>query len=116
MFCTTIKPAQCLQCCFESVSKQSLFHDAGIVGADAVPVPVHWESSNGTWVRTTSSDPASPGTPVRLPSGTSPSLASAAASASGTATLPCDLQVPHAVHAGWLHAIDYVIGPPVLFG
>lgn len=57
---------------------------AGIASASAGPVPVHWNAPDGTWVRTTSSTPASPGAPVRLPSGSAPAQASAAASGAGS--------------------------------
>ncbi len=51
---------------------------AGITSAESGPVPVHWNAPNGTWVTTSSSNPASPGGPVRLPS---PEAAPAEASA-----------------------------------
>jgi hypothetical protein len=54
-------------------------HAAGITSAESGPVPVHWNAPNGTWVTTTTSNPASPGGPVRLPS---PEAAPAEASAS----------------------------------
>ena len=57
---------------------------AGIASASAGPVAVHWNAPDGTWVRTTSSTPASPGAPVRLPSGSAPAQASAAASSAGS--------------------------------
>ncbi len=51
---------------------------AGITAGESGPVPVHWNAPNGTWVTTTTSNPASPGGPVRLPS---PEAAPAEASA-----------------------------------
>ena len=51
---------------------------AGITSGEAGPVAVHWNAPNGTWVTTTTSNPASPGGPVRLPS---PEAAPAEASA-----------------------------------
>ncbi|DBA71605.1 TPA: hypothetical protein ACH3X2_001069 [Trebouxia sp. C0005] len=50
----------------------------GITSGESGPVPVHWNAPNGTWVTTTTSNPASPGGPVRLPS---PEAAPAEASA-----------------------------------
>lgn len=51
---------------------------AAITSGDSGPVDVHWNAPNGTWMKTTPSNPASPGTPTRKPSSGS---ARAAASA-----------------------------------
>ncbi|KAL3139257.1 hypothetical protein ABBQ32_006023 [Trebouxia sp. C0010 RCD-2024] len=58
----------------------------GITSANAGPVAVHWNAPNGTWMKTTPSFPASPGTPTRHPSS-----GSASAETSADSDSPSDL-------------------------
>ncbi|KAL3131185.1 hypothetical protein ABBQ38_000489 [Trebouxia sp. C0009 RCD-2024] len=57
----------------------------GITSGNAGPVAVHWNAPNGTWMKTTPSFPASPGTPTRQPSS-----GSASAEASANSDSPPD--------------------------
>lgn len=62
---------------FEHQTNSFCMH-AGITSGDSTPVAVHWNAPNGTWMQTTSSNPASPGAPTRKPSpGSAPAEASA---------------------------------------
>ncbi len=63
---------------------------AGITSGESGPVPVHWNAPNGTWVTTTTSNPASPGGPVRLPSPeATPAEASAASGMQNRLYMTC---------------------------
>lgn len=60
---------------------------AGITSGNAGPVAVHWNAPNGTWMKTTPSFPASPGTPTRQPSSGSASAEASANSGHTPATI-----------------------------
>ena len=78
---------------------------AGIASGESGPVAVHWNAPNGTWLKTTSSNPASPGAPTRKPNSESASAEASAAAGQAPASVLCALHCTSTLRPGFCLAV-----------